>query len=71
VKRHLAWVQQVTEGMEPFTTGGVCLNFIADVGEAPVRAGYGAKKYERLAALKKTCDPDNVSRCNQNITPAA
>jgi FAD/FMN-containing dehydrogenase len=69
-ERHLAWVNEVTEGMQPFTTGGVYLNFMADVGEAPVRAGYGSSKYDRLSALKKTYDPDNVFRFNQNITPA-
>jgi hypothetical protein len=32
-----------------------------------VRAGFGAKKYGRLAALKDKYDPANLFRINQNI----
>jgi NADPH:quinone reductase-like Zn-dependent oxidoreductase len=34
-----------------------------------VHTAYGAN-HERLAALKKVYDPDNLSRLNPNITPA-
>jgi FAD/FMN-containing dehydrogenase len=66
-ERHLAWVNDVTETMEPFTTGGVYLNFMAD--EDRVQAGYGPGKYQKLVELKRTYDPDNLFRFNQNITP--
>ncbi len=66
-ERHLAWVNDVTDAMEPFTTGGVYLNFMAD--EDRVEAGYGTGKYERLVDLKRKYDPDNVFRFNQNIKP--
>jgi FAD/FMN-containing dehydrogenase len=35
-----------------------------------VREGYGPAKYERLRALKRTDDPDNLFHMNQNIAPA-
>jgi FAD/FMN-containing dehydrogenase len=65
--RHLAWVNEVTDAMQPFTTGGVYLNFMADEDRVP--AGYGAGKYERLVELKRKYDPENVFRFNQNIAP--
>jgi FAD/FMN-containing dehydrogenase len=66
-ERHLAWVREVTEAAQPFTTGGVYLNFMAD--EDRVQAGYGARKYQKLVRLKRKYDPDNVFRFNQNIAP--
>ena len=66
-ERHLAWVNEVTETVQPFTTGGVYLNFMADVDR--VQAGYGSGKYQKLADLKRNYDPDNVFRFNQNIAP--
>ena len=66
-ERHLAWVNEVTDAMQPFTTGGVYLNFMAD--EDRVQAGYGADKYQRLVELKRKYDPENLFRFNQNIVP--
>jgi FAD/FMN-containing dehydrogenase len=33
------------------------------------RTVYGDAKYERLVALKRRWDPDNVFRLNQNVQP--
>jgi FAD/FMN-containing dehydrogenase len=66
-ERHLKWVNDVTEAMQPFTTGGVYLNFMAD--EDRVQAGYGSGKYQELVELKRKYDPDNLFRFNQNISP--
>jgi FAD/FMN-containing dehydrogenase len=66
-ERHLAWVRSVSEAMQPYKTGGVYLNFMAD--DDRVRAGFGDAKYQRLAAIKRQYDPDNVFRFNQNIKP--
>jgi FAD/FMN-containing dehydrogenase len=70
-ERHIAWVREFTDAMDPFRTGGVYLNFMADEGEERVRAGYEPSKYDRLVALKNAYDPDNVFRFNQNIKPTA
>jgi FAD/FMN-containing dehydrogenase len=66
-EKHVAWVREQSEAMQPYKTGGVYLNFMAD--EDRVRAGFGDEKYARLVQIKRTYDPDNVFRFNQNIKP--
>jgi FAD/FMN-containing dehydrogenase len=69
--RYLQWVYASSDAMQPFTTGGVYLNFTGDEGPDKVRAGYDAETWARLVALKDKYDPDNVFRFNQNIPPSA
>jgi hypothetical protein len=69
-ERHISWVRELVGAMEPFTTGGVYLNFTPDEHER-VLDGYGADKYARLAALKERYDPMNMFRFNHNVQPAA
>ena len=54
--------------MQPFSTG-VFVNLMSDEPADRLRAGYGPDEYERLIALKRRYDPDNVFRHNQNILP--
>jgi hypothetical protein len=61
------WVRSFSDALEPYRTG-VYVNFLMEEGEERVRQAYGAK-YERLKALKRRYDPDNVLRLNQNIAP--
>jgi FAD/FMN-containing dehydrogenase len=65
-----AWVKRWYDALAAHATGGVYVNFIADVGDDQVLAAYGAAKLQRLATVKAAYDPDNVFRVNQNITPA-
>jgi FAD/FMN-containing dehydrogenase len=67
---HIGWARALTDSMRPWTTGGVYLNFMSDDDASAVRAAFGDEKYERLVALKKRYDPDNVFRFNQNVAPA-
>lgn len=62
------WTREVRAAMRPWATGDVYLNFIGDEGFDRVRAGFGAG-WDRLVAVKRAYDPDNVFRLNHNITP--
>ena len=66
---HIAWARQAIEAIQPFTVAGNYVNDVVESGEDVVRAIYGPAKYERLRALKRRYDPDNVFRLNQNIAP--
>ena len=48
---------------------GRYVNDVAEVGADMARTVYGDAKYERLVALKRESEPDNVFRLNQNIQP--
>ncbi len=66
-----AWVRATMAIVEPDAIEGRYANENADVGPDETRVIYGDTKLARLAALKRTWDPDNVFRLNHNITPAA
>jgi len=68
----IEWARAFWEAMQPFSTGGVYVNYLgqeADEGAERVQAAYGAAKYARLVALKNKYDPTNFFRLNQNIKP--
>jgi len=49
---------------------GAYVNFVADEGEARVRAAYPGATWDRLREIKRRYDPDNVFHRNQNVPPA-
>jgi FAD/FMN-containing dehydrogenase len=63
------WVRSFWSALEPHHTSAY-VNFLMDEGEERIRKAYGAKKYDRLKALKRRWDPENLFRLNQNIKPA-
>ena len=66
--RERDWVRTFWSDLEPFHTS-VYVNFLMDEGDDRVRQAYGEAKYTRLRALKRTWDPENFFRLNQNIAP--
>jgi FAD/FMN-containing dehydrogenase len=68
--RHVNWTRELWSAVQPFSTGGVYVNFLGDEGHDRVREAYGPAKYERLVALKNKYDPANLFRLNQNIKPS-
>jgi hypothetical protein len=63
------WVRDFSDAVAPFQSS-VYVNFLMDEGLERVRAAYGERRYERLRAVKRTYDPDNLFHLNQNIPPA-
>ena len=64
------WSRNFWSALEPYHTS-VYVNFLMEDGEEQIRQAYGAKKYDRLKALKRRYDPDNLFRLNHNIRPTA
>jgi FAD/FMN-containing dehydrogenase len=67
--RNVQWTQALFEAMQPHLEASVYVNNLGDEGQGRVHAAYG-ENYPRLAAIKRTYDPDNLFRANQNIDPS-
>jgi FAD/FMN-containing dehydrogenase len=70
---NVKWVRDLWVAMEPYSSGGVYVNYLgqeADEGAERVKSAYGPEKYARLIALKEKYDPTNLFRLNQNIKPS-
>jgi FAD/FMN-containing dehydrogenase len=66
----IQWARDLFNATAPFATGSVYVNFMTEDDQDRVKAAYG-NNYDRLARIKKTYDPTNLFRMNQNIKPAA
>jgi FAD/FMN-containing dehydrogenase len=66
---HIEWGRATMAALQPFTAAGHYVNDMVESGEDVVRSIYGDAKYERLVGLKRTYDPDNLFRLNQNVAP--
>jgi len=64
-----AWSRAAMRDVEPHALTGRYVNDVADTTEGIAQSIYGEAKHDRLAALKRTWDPDNVFRLNQNVRP--
>jgi len=68
-----AWVRGFSEAVDPYAMSGQYVNFLGHDEKDPLQkalAAYGPAKVERLRALKRRYDPDNLFRLNHNIPPA-
>lgn len=71
----IRFVRDFAREMSVFGSGGVYVNFMGeelgqDAREQAI-AVYGQRTFDRLSALKREYDPENVLRLNHNIPPAS
>jgi FAD/FMN-containing dehydrogenase len=64
--QNIAWADALWRALRPYSRGAVYANFLGDEGEQRVRAAYG-DNYDRLVEVKRTYDPANMFRLNNNI----
>jgi FAD/FMN-containing dehydrogenase len=69
-ERIIPWCKNYWEALHPYSMGGAYVNFMMDEGQERIRATY-RDNYDRLARIKRTYDPTNLFRVNQNIRPAS
>jgi hypothetical protein len=64
------WTKAYWEAVHPYNLAGASPNFMMDdKDDARLKATFG-DNYDRLTAAKKSYDPTNLFRVNQNIRPA-
>jgi len=64
----IKWARDTFDALRPHMADSVYVNYLGDDDANRVQAAYGPN-YERLVALKRRYDPDNLFRLNQNIAP--
>ncbi|MFI7578985.1 FAD-binding protein [Kocuria kalidii] len=60
------WSAVYWEAIHPYSLGGAYVNMMMEEGQDRVRASY-RENYDRLLAVKRRYDPDNLFHRNQNI----
>ena len=65
---NIKWVKDYYAATAPHSEEGGYVNFAASDDQDRVRANYGVN-YDRLVAVKRSYDPDNLFHHNQNIKP--
>lgn len=69
-ERHRDWTRGAWASLRRASAGGGYVNHLTDEGEDRTREAYGAETWTRLVEAKRTYDPGNLFRMNQNIRPA-
>jgi len=65
---NIQWVRGYSDAIAPYSEKGGYINFMDEDDANRVEANYG-NNYDRLVKVKRTYDPGNLFRVNQNINP--
>jgi hypothetical protein len=68
--RREAWTAALAARLDQGVEGAY-VNFLRDEGNARLHEAYPGATFDRLTAVKRRYDPDNLFHLNQNIAPAA
>jgi FAD/FMN-containing dehydrogenase len=66
----IGWARETFEALRPNMADRSYVNYLSADDDDRIRQAYGPN-YDRLVALKRRYDPDNLFRLNQNIRPSA
>jgi FAD/FMN-containing dehydrogenase len=65
---NVAWVRETYDVFQPFSTGGVYVNYMGGDESGGAESAFGSV-YERLQQIKSHYDPDNLFSHNANVMP--
>jgi FAD/FMN-containing dehydrogenase len=65
----IAWAKRTYDAMRPFMSEGRYVNYLGDDEASDAVAAAYRSNYARLSKIKRTYDPTNMFRLNQNIRP--
>jgi FAD/FMN-containing dehydrogenase len=66
---NMQWARDCFEAMRPCSTGGTYVNFLTEEeGADRVAAAYGRADLERLGAIKRKYDPDDLFRHTKRVS---
>jgi FAD/FMN-containing dehydrogenase len=69
---NVQWARESWQAIRPFSTGGVYVNFLTEEeGTDRIEAAYGRPILDRLGALKRKYDPENVFSHTKQVLPGA
>jgi FAD/FMN-containing dehydrogenase len=68
--QRIATARTYSSALAPWTVGGGYLNYASEPAGETLETEYGAERFARLRAVKRTFDPANTFRFNHNIPPA-
>ena len=69
-ERMVGAARSYSKSLAPWAHGGGYLNYASEaVGADGLETEFGVERYERLRAVKRQYDPDNLLRFNHNIAP--
>ena len=68
-EREIETARAYSRSLEPWKIGGGYLNYATEAAGDDLETEFGARRFERLRAVKRQYDSANVFRFNHNIAP--